>query len=70
MKLMRADMGGAAAVVASTLAIARLGLPINLVTVTPLTENMPSGKATKPGDIVVAKNGLTIEVCIRLCCKA
>lgn len=56
-------MGGAAAVVASTLAIARLGLPINLVTVTPLTENMPSGKATKPGDIVVAKNGLTIEVC-------
>ncbi|PWZ00296.1 putative cytosol aminopeptidase [Testicularia cyperi] len=62
MKLMRADMGGAAAVVASTLAIAQLGIPINVVTVTPLTENMPSGKATKPGDIVVARNGLTIEV--------
>ncbi|KAF8892853.1 cytosol aminopeptidase family, catalytic domain-containing protein [Mucidula mucida] len=41
MKLMRGDMGGAATVVASTLAIAKLKLPINLVTVTPLTENMP-----------------------------
>lgn len=38
MKLMRADMGGAASVVAATLAIAQLGLPINVVTVTPLTE--------------------------------
>ncbi|EPQ26995.1 uncharacterized protein PFL1_05631 [Pseudozyma flocculosa PF-1] len=62
MKLMRADMGGAAAVVAATRAIAELGLPINVVCVTPLTENMPSGKATKPGDIVIAKNGLSIEV--------
>ncbi|KAN0065120.1 hypothetical protein ACQY0O_001617 [Thecaphora frezii] len=62
MKAMRADMGGAAAVVAATRAIAELGLPINVVCVTPLTENMPSGKATKPGDIVIAKNGLSIEV--------
>ncbi|PWN49111.1 hypothetical protein IE53DRAFT_318209 [Violaceomyces palustris] len=62
MKLMRADMGGAATVVASTLAIAQLGLPINVVCVTPLTENMPSGKATKPGDILIARNGLSIEV--------
>ncbi len=62
MKAMRADMGGAAAVVATTLAIAKLGLPINVVTATPLTENMPSGKATKPGDIIIARNGLSIEV--------
>lgn len=62
MDLMRADMGGAAAVVASTLAIAQLGLPINVVTVAPLTENMPSGRATKPGDIFQARNGLTVQV--------
>ncbi|KAL4403162.1 metalloaminopeptidase [Malassezia pachydermatis] len=62
MDLMRADMGGAAAVVASTLAIAQLGLPINLVTVMPLTENMPSGRATKPGDVFQARNGLTVVI--------
>lgn len=62
MDLMRADMGGAAAAVASTLAIAQLGLPINVSTFTPLTENMPSGKATKPGDIFEARNGLTVQV--------
>lgn len=62
MELMRADMGGAAAVVASTLAIAQLGLPINVSTVTPLTENMPSGRATKPGDIFEARNGLTVQI--------
>lgn len=43
-------------------AIAKLEIPINYVFVTPLTENMPSGRATKPGDIVVAANGVTIEV--------
>ncbi|KAJ1328436.1 hypothetical protein BSLG_010168 [Batrachochytrium salamandrivorans] len=62
MALMRGDMGGAACVLAATWGIAKLGLPINLVTVTPLTENMPSGHATKPGDVVVAMNGKTIEV--------
>lgn len=62
MKEMRADMGGAAAVASATLAIAKLGIPISMVTTIPLTENMPSGKATKPGDIVVAMNGKTIEV--------
>ncbi|KAE8221950.1 hypothetical protein CF319_g4771 [Tilletia indica] len=62
MKLMRADMGGAAAVVAAAWAIAKLGLPINLSVVTPLTENMPSGKATKPGDIIETMKGLTVEV--------
>ncbi|KAJ7722566.1 leucine aminopeptidase [Mycena maculata] len=62
MKLMRGDMGGAAAVVSAALAIAQLKLPINVVVLTPLTENMPSGTATKPGDIFYAMNGKTVEV--------
>jgi aminopeptidase len=62
MKLMRADMGGAATVVSAALAIAQLKVPINLVTVTPLTENMPGPSATKPGDIIYAMNGKSVEV--------
>ncbi|CAK5280908.1 unnamed protein product [Mycena citricolor] len=62
MKLMRGDMGGAAAVVAALKAIAQLKLPINVVVLTPLSENMPSGTATKPGDIIYAMNGKSIEV--------
>lgn len=62
MKLMRADMGGAAAVVSTVKAIAELQLPINVVAATPLVENLPGGKATKPGDIFTAMNGLTVEV--------
>ncbi|KAK7063581.1 leucine aminopeptidase [Favolaschia claudopus] len=62
MKLMRGDMGGAAAVVAAALAIAQLKLPINVIVLTPLAENMPSGSATKPGDIIYAMNGKSVEV--------
>ncbi|KAJ7842222.1 leucine aminopeptidase [Mycena olivaceomarginata] len=62
MKLMRGDMGGAAAVVAAALAIAQLKLPINVVVLTPLAENMPSSTATKPGDIIYAMNGKSVEV--------
>ncbi|KAJ7608200.1 leucine aminopeptidase [Roridomyces roridus] len=62
MKLMRGDMGGAAAVVSAALAIAQLKLPINLVVLTPLAENMPSGTATKPGDVIYAMNGKSVEV--------
>ncbi|KAL1749280.1 cytosol aminopeptidase family, catalytic domain-containing protein [Schizophyllum fasciatum] len=62
MQDMRADMGGAAVVVATTLAAAQLKLPINLVVTTPLTENMPGGRATKPGDIVYAMNGKSIQI--------
>ncbi|PBL00091.1 hypothetical protein ARMGADRAFT_1072481 [Armillaria gallica] len=62
MKLMRGDMGGAASVVAATLAIAKLKLPVNLITITPLTENLPGPSATKPGDIICAMNGKTVEV--------
>ncbi|KAF8956466.1 leucine aminopeptidase [Flammula alnicola] len=62
MKLMRGDMGGAATVVSSALAIAKLQIPINLVVSTPLTENMPGPSATKPGDIIYAMNGKSVEV--------
>ncbi|KAG8804048.1 hypothetical protein FRC19_000165 [Serendipita sp. 401] len=62
MKLMRGDMGGAATVVSALLTIVKLGLPINVVLAAPLTENMPGGRATKPGDVFVAMNGKTVEV--------
>lgn len=62
MKLMRADMGGAATIVSSLLAISKLKMPINMVVCCAMTENMPSGHATKPGDIITAMNGKTIEV--------
>ena len=43
-------------------AVAEAGLAVNLVVLVPLTENMPGGKATKPGDVVTAMNGKTIQV--------
>jgi leucyl aminopeptidase len=62
MQEMKFDMSGGAAVIEATGAIARLGLPVTLTAVVPSTENMPSGHAVKPGDIVTAMNGKTIEV--------
>src|SRR6476661_4056512 len=62
MAMMKGDMGGAACVLSSLWAINNLKLDINIVCLIPLTENMPSGLATKPGDVVKAGNGLTIEV--------
>jgi leucyl aminopeptidase len=62
MQEMKFDMSGGAAVIESTGAIARLGLPVTLTAVVPATENMPSGRSVKPGDIVTAMNGKTIEV--------
>ncbi|EJU02104.1 peptidase M17 leucyl aminopeptidase [Dacryopinax primogenitus] len=62
MKLMRGDMGGAATLLSAALAIVKLKLPINLVAVAPLTENLPGPKANKPGDIVYAMNGKTVEI--------
>ncbi len=59
---MKFDMSGAAAVLEATAAIARLELPVRLVTVIGATENMPSGHAMRPGDILRAKTGTTIEV--------
>ena len=62
MGLMRGDMGGAAAVIGILYAVSKLKLNINVIGLTPLTENMPSGKATKPSDVVFASNGKSIEI--------
>jgi cytosol aminopeptidase len=62
MGAMRGDCSGAAATIATLVAIAKLKLAINVVGVTPLTENMPSGHATKPSDVVFASNGKSIEI--------
>jgi leucyl aminopeptidase len=62
MQEMKFDMSGGATVLEATGAIARLGLPVSLVSVVGATENMPSGRSVKPGDIVRAVNGTTIEV--------
>jgi leucyl aminopeptidase len=62
MELMKGDMSGGAAVLATILSIADLGLPVHVVAIMPATENMPSGKANKPGDVVRAFNGKTIEI--------
>jgi leucyl aminopeptidase len=59
---MKMDMGGGAAVIEGTGLIARLGLPVSVLAVIPATENMPSGHAIKPGDVLTAMNGKTIEV--------
>lgn len=59
---MKFDMSGAASVLGTFKAVATLDLPINLVGVVPACENMPSGLATKPGDIVKSMSGQTIEV--------
>ena len=62
MQEMKFDMSGGAAVIESLGAIAALELPARIVAVVPATENMPSGHSMKPGDIVTAMNGKTIEV--------
>jgi aminopeptidase len=53
---------GASVVLSTLWAASTLKLPVNVVALIPLTENMPSGKATKPGDVVKAMNGMTIEI--------
>jgi len=59
---MKFDMCGAAAVLGVMCAVAELGLPVNIVGVIPTVENMPSGTATKPGDIFTTLSGQTVEV--------
>jgi leucyl aminopeptidase len=59
---MRGDMGGAAAVAGVMLALAKRKAAVNAVGIIGLTENMPSGKAQRPGDIVTSMSGQTIEV--------
>jgi leucyl aminopeptidase len=62
MQEMKMDMSGAAAVLETVGAIAELGLALNLIAVVPSTENMPSGTAIKPGDIITQYNGKTVEI--------
>ncbi|HWE69343.1 MAG TPA: leucyl aminopeptidase [Acidimicrobiales bacterium] len=62
METMKTDMGGAAAVMCALDAIAALKARIRVTVFTPLTENMPSGTAIKPSDVLTARNGKTIEV--------
>jgi leucyl aminopeptidase len=59
---MKMDMAGAAAVIGTMQAVAALKLPVNVVGIAPSTENLPSGSAYKPGDVVTTMSGITIEV--------
>ncbi|WP_438829961.1 leucyl aminopeptidase family protein [Actinoplanes friuliensis] len=61
MKLMKKDMGGAAAVVAATLAAADLSLPVRVTALAPLAENAVSGSAFRPGDVITQWDGTTTE---------
>ena len=62
MDQMKHDMGGGAAVVGAMRAIGALQLPIRVIGIVPMVENMPSGKAIRPGDILVSGSGKTVEV--------
>ena len=62
MDQMKFDMCGAASVLGTFRAIAEIKAPINLVGLIPACENMPSGRATKPGDVVTSMSGQTIEI--------
>jgi leucyl aminopeptidase len=59
---MKCDMAGAAAVLSATFAIAELGLPIQVTCFAAMAENMPSGSATRPGDVLTLRSGSTVEV--------
>jgi leucyl aminopeptidase len=59
---MKGDMHGAATVIGGIIAIAKAKLPVNVVALVPSTENMPSGSALVPGDIVTFMNGKTAEI--------
>jgi leucyl aminopeptidase len=62
MEWMKSDMGGAAAVIAATTVIARLGLAVDVTCWAPLAENMPSGSAQRPSDVLRIYGGTTVEV--------
>jgi leucyl aminopeptidase len=62
MQKMKDDMAGGAAVLAAAQAIAALKVPINLIAIVPCTENLPSGHAYKPGDVISSLSGRTIEI--------
>jgi len=62
MERMKDDMAGGAAVVCAMRAIATLGAPVRVIGVVPMTENMPGGRALKPGDVLKGASGTTVEV--------
>ncbi|MDP1767530.1 MAG: leucyl aminopeptidase, partial [Nitrospirota bacterium] len=62
MERMKADMTGGAEVLASIRAASRLKLPLRLISILPVAENMPGGRAMKPGDVVTTLSGKTVEV--------
>ncbi len=62
MEQMKADMTGGAEVLAAMRAAARLQLPLNLISILPAAENMPGGRAMRPGDVVKTLSGKTVEV--------
>jgi leucyl aminopeptidase len=62
MQTMKVDMAGAAVVAAAVVAIARLGIPVNVTAWAPLAENMPSGQAQRPSDVLTIYGGRTVEV--------
>jgi leucyl aminopeptidase len=62
MVTMKCDMGGAAAVLAAITAIAELGLPVAVTAYAPMAENMPSGSAQRPSDVLTIYGGKTVEV--------
>ncbi len=59
---MKCDMGGAAAVIGAIEAVARLELPLRVITLVPATDNMPDGSAQTPGDVITTYSGITVEV--------
>jgi leucyl aminopeptidase len=62
MEAMKNDMGGAAAVIGAVEAVARLKLPMHVMGLIPICENLPSGTAYRPADVLTARNGKTIEI--------
>lgn len=59
---MKADMGGAAAVAGAIRTVAALALPVNVMAITPLAENLPDGNAFRPGDVLTMLDGTTVEI--------
>ena len=62
MDKMKDDMAGGAAVIAAMAAIGRLKAPVRCIAVVPMTENMPGGRAVKPGDVLTSAQGKTVEI--------
>src|SRR3978361_174347 len=62
MAYMKSDMAGAAAVIATVCLVAELGLPVDVTATVPIAENMPSGSAYRPADVVTFRNGKKAEI--------